>query len=84
MTQDQYNRAIEIHNKLICLTVFKETLKGCENIELAHTYTNTVYKYIACKEIVDSLKDIFIRHDKMIYEEIENEIKSLKDEIKTL
>lgn len=33
MTQNQYNRAIEIHNKLICLNVFKKVLKRYENIK---------------------------------------------------
>lgn len=84
MTQDQYNRAIEIHNRLICLNVFKEALERYENTKLAYTYKNIDYKYVACEEIVDSLRDIFIRHDKMIREEIENKIKSLQDEIKTL
>lgn len=84
MTQEQYNRAVEINNRLKELNLFLDALKHYSEPKLCYSYNNISCNQVICYDLVYKLEDIFIRHDKMIREEIENEIKSLKDEIKTL
>ena len=85
MTQNQYNRAIEINNRLHELETFRDKLRTRKDAKLNYTYYDNIkYCHVVYTDLEYSLRDIFIRHDKMIREEIENEIKSLKDEIKTL
>lgn len=85
MTQDQYNRALEINNRLNDLETFRDKLRTRKDAKLNYTYYDNIkYGHVVYTDLEYKLRDIFIRHDKMIREEIENEIKSLKDEIKTL
>lgn len=84
MTQEQYNRAIEINDRLKELNLFLDTLKHYTKPILCYSYNNVSYKQVICDDLVYKLEDIFTRHDKIIRKEIEDEIKNLQDEIKTL
>lgn len=85
MTQDQYNKAIEINNRLKELNLFLDYLKHYSKPILCYSsYNNISCTQVICYDLIYKLEDIFIRHDKMIREEIKNEIKKLKDEIKIL
>ncbi len=84
MTQEQYNRAVEINDRLKELNLFLDALKHYSKPILCYSYNNVSCNQVVCYDLVYKLEDIFFRHDKMIREEIENEIKSLQDEIKTL
>lgn len=82
MTQEQYNRAVEINNRLEELEEVKKEINGtskhlvtyCKQDDYEPCYRYTM-KYIS---------DILDRHDKMIREEIDNEIKKLKKEIEEI
>lgn len=88
MTQEQYNRAVEINNRLEELETAKERLE-CNCYKLGYLCsTQNVGGMILGNTIIDStmirLTDIFDRHDNMIREEIDNEIEKLKKEIEEL
>lgn len=72
MTQEQYNRAVEISKRLEKLgNVKKELGKG---ILYQLSFSTKMYH----------ISDILDRHDKMIREEIDAEIEELKKEIEEL
>lgn len=82
MTQEQYNRAVWINDRLNELEEVKKEINGtskhlvtyCKQDDYRPCYMFTM-KYIS---------DILDRHDKMIRDEIDNEIEKLKKEIEKL
>lgn len=81
MTQEQYNRAVEINNRLEELTMVKDEIGSTSNHFLS--YCNSDYTPCAEWKMRD-ISDILDRHDKMIREEIDSEIEKLKKEIEEL
>lgn len=74
MTQEQYNRAVEISDKLRRMKVLRLNEK---NMRLSYMF--------GCTEVdTKAISSILNRHDKMIREEIYNEIEKLKKEIEEL
>ena len=80
MTEGQYKKAIEIHNKL-------ESLHSIED-KLANEKCCLMYgDELSTGGLVPfntPIKDILTRHEAMIRQEIYDEIQKLKDEIKAI
>lgn len=86
MTQEQYNRAVEIGKRLEILNQAKATKGLCKLDYVCQVITlDTGHSRIDVDHnISNNLSDILDRHDKMIHEEIDNEIEKLKKEIEEL
>ncbi len=81
MTQEQYNRAVAISNRLKELKEVKDDIGDTSNHLLSFCKSN----YTPCAEwYMRNISDILDRHDKMIREEIDAEIEKLKKEIEEL
>lgn len=81
MTQEQYNRAVEINGRLNELKEVKKEIDSTSSSVLS--YCDREYTPYAEWKMC-SISDILDRHDKMIREEIDSEIEKLKKEIEEL
>lgn len=84
MTEQQYNRACEIKNRLEALA---DTKKGIENTSTHRLYYATRYsnEYRCCPDwAMRPIAELLDKHDRMIRQEIEDEIERLKKEIEEL
>ena len=82
MTQEQYNRAVWINDRLKELEEVKKEINNPSKHLLTYCKEDG---YKPCyKGIMKNISDIFDRHDKMIREEIDSEIAKLKKEIEEL
>ena len=90
MTQEQYNRAVEINKRLEELIEIKETLERKNEdagVELVYRkYNNMILPCPGFNDYLQTLPilNILDRHDKMIREEIDADIEKLKKEIEEL
>lgn len=81
MTQEQYNRAVWISERLKELEEVKKEI----NDPSKHLLTYCDDNYKPCYRFtMKYISDILDRHDRMIREEIDAEIEKLKKEIETL
>lgn len=82
MTQEQYNRAVWINDRLKELEEVKKEINNPSKHLLTYCEADG---YKPCyKWTMKNISDIFDCHDKMIREEIDNEIEKLKKEIEEL
>lgn len=81
MTQEQYNRAVEISKRLEELDEVKKEIEGTSSHLLS--YCKSDYKPCAEWKMRD-ISDILDRHDMMIRAEIDEEIEKLKKEVEEL
>lgn len=82
MTQEQYNRVIEINSRLSLLDSVKTELN---KPDIRLDYVRKLIQVGCDISVTDGdISDILDRHDKMIREEIDAEIEKLKEEIETL
>lgn len=87
MTQEQYQRAIQINN---CITNLNETLdniKGSTKHRLWYAYNDGEFGSewrLTPEWSMRNISDILDKHDLAIRKEIEEEIANLKKEIETL
>lgn len=82
MTQEQYNRAVWINNRLKELEAVKKEISTPSKYLLTYCAKDD---YKPCyRWTMVYISDILDRHDKMIREEIDNEIEKLKKEIEKL
>lgn len=81
MTQEQYNRAVEINHMIKGLGNLKKRMVAFYKLWYAERDNNGGYHL--CDDI-ECIRDILDRHDKMIREEIDSEIEKLKKEIEKL
>lgn len=88
MTEQQFTRAVEIHNRLEALERVKREITPSPNSD-----TKTMLSYIEKRESNYSvcypstlrlISESLDKHDEMIRQEIADEINNLLDEIKTL
>lgn len=89
MTQEQYQAAIRLHIRLKALNEVKKEIEETEKHRLWYakrydpmtgtTKWNTVSEYTMC-----NISEILDRHDKMIREEIDEEIAEIKRQIEEL
>lgn len=89
MTQEQYDKACQICNRLKNLDDVKKRIGGKTNerIILSYLYSSdgSSSDYRHCNYwTMQYIADILDKHDKMIREEIDAEIESLKKEIEML
>lgn len=89
MTQEQFNTAIRLHERLKELREVKKEIEDTEKHRLwyAKRYypmTGTTKWETVSEDTMRSISDILDRHDKMIREEIEEEIAKIKRQIETL
>ncbi len=84
MTEQQYNRVCGIKNRLEALA---DTKKGIENTSTHRLYYATRYsnEYRCCPDrVMRPIAELLDKHDRMIRQEIEDEIERLKKEIEEL
>lgn len=85
MTQEQYNRAVEIKKRLDDLESVKDEIKGTVSHRLTYCEESGSSGWKVCwPNTMRLIGDILDKHDLMIREEIDEEIKNLKKEIETL
>lgn len=84
MTQEQYNRAVEIGKRLENLEKAQKELGKGILYKLTFSTKIRGEHYVFNEWLLSSISDILDRHDKMIREEIDNEIEKLKKEIEEL
>lgn len=81
MTQEQYNRAVEISENLKKLENLK---KGIERSPHSPYFPYSHEEWLGKGTVMENIKDIINRHSEMIRKEIDNEIEKLKKEIEEL
>ncbi len=85
MTQEQYNRAVEISERLYELEKVKKEIANTSGHKLSYLYERGDGTYGPCsKYIMDYIDILLDRHDEMIRVEIDVEIEMLKKEIEEL
>ncbi len=87
MTQEQYNRAVEINNRIEALEEVKKEIKGESTHKLSYLYKNDGFNsdFKPCNDwTLRNLGEILDSHDRMIRAEIDEEIEKLKKEIEEL
>lgn len=89
MTQEQFKNAIRLHKRLEALGKVKEEIEdtGKHRLWYAKRYdpmTGTTTWETVSEYLMGSISDILDRHDKMIREEIDEEITKIKREIEAL
>ena len=88
MTQEQYKRACQINERLTNLADVKKSIERIANEKIILSYLHgsaksTEYTHCFYWSMIH-IADILDKHDKMIREEIDAEIESLKKEIEML
>lgn len=78
MTQEQYNRAVEINGRLLMLRGALEEL-NCGGRSLTYKYDKGIDSGLCAEYRLQPISDILDRHDKMIREEIDAEIKRVRN-----
>lgn len=81
MTEEQYKRAVEIHNRLCALNEVMKEISTSSTHKL--TYVGSENR-IAAEWKMGHIGYLLDRHDLMIREEIKQEISNLMEEIKIL
>ncbi len=89
MTQEQYQAAIRLHKRLEALNEVKKEIEETEKHRLwyAKRYdplTGTTEWETVSEYVMQNISDILDRHDKMIREEIDEEIAKIKKQIEEL
>ena len=85
MTEEQYTEAIAIHNRLVALQDAKKHIKNSRDYRLSYNYRMSDNSYREAPEwVLRPISDILDRHDAMIREEIDREIKELTERIKQI
>ena len=83
MTEEQYKRACEIRDRITGLNEVKDELASTGEHRL--TYCAFTGEWSLCSMWKMALiRNILDKHDAMIRQEIEDELKNLENEIKTL
>lgn len=84
MTEEQFAKATKINQKISEFVDAKNEINNRKNCRLAYIYEDaTGYRQCASWKIT-VIKNILNKHDKMINEEIDEEIRKLLEEVKTL
>lgn len=85
MTDEQYRKAIDIHEDISDLSLFKESLEGNKTNRLSYVcydYENDWTLAEGSRGAV--IQEILCKHDKMIRAEIDEEIERLTKEIEKI
>ena len=86
MTQEQFQRAVKINDRLEELARVKKEIEGTVNHRLWYAEKSSCgsdYR-LTSEWVMRYISDLLDKHDLMIRQEIDNEIEQLKAEIETL
>ena len=87
MTQEQYNRAVQINNRLDELENVKDDIKQTTKHRLWYASNSGEFSSswsLVSEWTMRNISEILDKHDVMIRQEIDEEIERLKAEIETL
>lgn len=84
MTEEQYKRAVEISERLGELDEVRRQISDARSHHLSYAWKGEGEWCLHPNWVMSQIGEILDRHDVMIRQEIEDEIKKLKEEIKTL
>lgn len=85
MTEQQYNRACQINDRLSKLASVKRCIEGTSTHRLYFAYKDSCGDFRCCPDwAMGGISEILDKHDQMIRQEIEEEIERLKNEIDEL
>lgn len=85
MTEQQYNRACQIKDRLSELADVKKEIKETSRHRLYFAYKDCGGDFRCCSDwTMRYISEILDKHDRMIRQEIEEEIETLKKEIEKL
>lgn len=86
MTDEQYRKAIDIHENISDLELFKDSLEGNKTNRLFYIWYDHENDGWALTEGSRGavIQEILCKHDKMIRAEIDEEIERLIEEIKNV
>lgn len=84
MTKEQYERAIQINNRIHQLENVKEEIKPMSETRLTFSKDSSSGYRLCNDYIMRYIGTILDKHDKMIREEIDQEIEKLEKEIEGL
>ena len=83
MTDKQFERAVEISSRIKELEEVKKEISETEEHRLSYSYYSSAWQLCpSC--VMSQIRGILDKHDKMIRQEIDEEISTLKEEIKEL
>jgi hypothetical protein len=84
MTQEQYQRAVMIYDRLIELAQVKKEIDDTSKHRLWYAWKGESNWRLTSEWVMKYIGDLLDKHDQMIRQEIDNEIERLKAEIETL
>lgn len=84
MTDEQYKRAVQIHERLNELQKVKKEIEGTREHRLWYAEKGSSEWRLTPEWAMRYISDILDKHDIMIRQEIDDEIEKLKKEIETL
>lgn len=85
MTEQQYNRACQIKDRLSELADVKKQIEGTSTHRLYFAHKDYDGDFRCCADwVMRYISEILDKHDRMIRQEIEEEIERLKKEIEEL
>lgn len=84
MTEKQFARATQISQKINELLNTKKEINNRQNCYLSYLHKDATGDRKCAYWRMITIKNILDKHDKMIREEIDEEIRKLQEEIKTL
>lgn len=83
MTQEQYNRAVQINERIEALKETLDVIKDTKKHRLWYAYKRSEWE-LTSEWVMRNIDTILDKHDLMIRQEIQEEIEKLKAEIETL
>jgi len=83
MTDKQFERAVEISSRIKELEEVKKEISETEEHRLSYSYYSSAWQ-LCPSWVMSQIGEILDKHDKMIRQEIDEEISTLKAEIKEL
>ena len=84
MTEQQYNRAVWIYERINTLERVKKEINGTEKHRLSYAWKGSSEWRVCDEWDMKEIGETLDKHDLMIRQEIDNEIEQLKAEIKRL
>lgn len=84
MTDEQYKRAVQIHERLDELQKVKKEIEGTSKHRLWYAEKGSRDWRLATEWVMLYISELLDKHDTMIRAEIEEEISNLLNEIETL
>lgn len=84
MTQEQFDKAMKANDRIRELEEVKAHIKGTDKRRLFYAWKGDTDYRVCPQWAMRTIADILDKHDKMIRQEIDDEIERLKKEIEEL